>query len=291
MGIARSVLLTEIVQMPIYQRLMANMLYPACVIGAICFVVLRKSLRSWVYLILPAIASLLYAFAFGGRGSIMITGPMVVWIIAVGRREVSGVERWKLSDVLMTVSGIFIVMWFITIMTETRMQSFEVAGSLYSYFIGPIPALSEWLSLHQIPLLDIDLRNLAVIRESARMLGYPYDRLIDYDVAFVPFAFNVFTLLAEQVRDFGILGTMILTTLLGIISSRLEQLPLTVSVLGVRGVFYQYLAFSLFADVAGLVVGWWLALFMVGIVVPLVSHALSKGNLVNGSGPVEATLK
>ena len=144
-----------------------------------------------------------------------------------------------------------------------------IRQSIYQYLTGPIPAFSEWLQLHQpLPLINLDFSNVAVVREIIRAFGFQIERSIGWDIVFVPYPFNVFTHLAEHVRDFGLIGTIAISGILGITLGRLENLPLSLTVLGVRATLYAYLSETFFADLSFLAVGWWLTLFTVLLVLP-----------------------
>jgi oligosaccharide repeat unit polymerase len=149
---------------------------------------------------------------------------------------------------------------------------------MWQYVTLPIPAFSQWLTLGPLPLINADFTNLAPVREAMRLFGFVNERTIGIDVVSVPFDFNVYTYLAEQFRDFGIVGAMIMAFLLGALSSVLERKVPTASVVGVRATLYAYLSFSLFADMAFFIVGWWLTLFMVVIVVPFGARFVSRAH-------------
>jgi oligosaccharide repeat unit polymerase len=284
----RSMLLTQEMQLPTSVRLMCNLLYPASLLGAMCFLVAERSLRSWLYIVLPVVGCLLYGFAFGGRGAIMITAPMIIWVLAIEGTILFG--AWR--DRFFVIAALSALVLFIGIMAGTRMDSSLVGESILQYFTGPIPSFSEWLNSHPFELINVDFSNLAIVREVMRLFGSTSERAIGMDVVFVPFRFNVFTHIAEHVRDFGLIGALVVSCLLGILTSTLESRRQSAAVLGVRATIYGYLSFSLFADVAFFVVGWWLALLMIIFVVPLLARLLSTsasektGRLDVGSGLV-----
>jgi hypothetical protein len=133
--------------------------------------------------------------------------------------------------------------------------------------------------------LNLDVSNLAVSREALRLAGFAREASVGQEVVFIPFRFNVYTYLVEHLRDYGVLGTLTISFLIGVISARLEGLRLSVRTEGLRACIYAYLTFSLFADLANLAVGWWLALAFPVVIVPvlgsLVKHPprdTSKGD-------------
>ena len=219
----------------------------------------KLSLWSWFYIFLPIVGSLLYGFAFGGRGAVLITSPIIFWVLAIGGTKPFGTRKYR----LVLFCSLLLVFLFTGLIAETRMDFAEIGESLLQYFTGSIPSFSEWLKINPMSLVNYDFSNIAIVREVIRLLGGDAERAIGSDVVFVPFQFNVFTHIAEHVRDFGIIGAILVSHLLGIVSALLESRRLSVTILGVRALVYTYLSFSLFADLSFFVVGWWLALFII----------------------------
>ncbi len=271
LALMRSMVFEQVIGIPISARLMSNFLYPASILGTICFLSSRRSFWSWLYILLPVIGSMLYGFAFGGRGAVIIVVPMIFWVLAIGGKNLFSAR----TDRLLLICVITVVLLFTGIIDGTRRDSSQVIESVSWYFTGPIPAFSEWLNIKPVVLINADFSNVAIVREIMRLFGSYSERSIGIDIVFVPYGFNVFTHLAEQIRDFGIIGALVVSTLLGAFSSALERKPLSVSVLGVRAAIYAYLSFSLFADLSFFIVGWWLAIFIIVFIVPLFEQFVS----------------
>ena len=270
LNLTRSLLITGGIQIPIYQRLMSNFLYPASLLGAIYFLFSKRSWYSWSYLFIPLVGTVMYSFSFGGRGAIMIGGSLIFWILVfsrakVLRRRVNTLERWMIIFLGFVVFGYFAMI----VATRTDVNPSDIAQSIYEYLIGPIPAFSEWLTFQSLSLGNIDLSNISLIRELLRLWGIDKARDIGLNIVYIPFVFNVFTHLAEHVRDFGIVGALIVSGILGILTAILESKTLSVSVIGIRATIYAYLSISLFADLSYLAVGWWLTLLTIAFIVPL----------------------
>lgn len=260
----RSMLLTQEMEIPTYARVMTNFLYPASLLCAICFLFAKPSPWSWFYIFLPIVGSLLYGFAFGGRGAVLITSPIIFWVLAIGFARPFGTRKHR----LLLFCALLLVFLFTGLIAETRMDFAEIGESLLQYFTGSIPSFSEWLKINPISLVNYDFSNTVIVREVVRLFGVDGERAIGLDVVFVPFQFNVFTHLAEHVRDFGIIGAILVSHLLGIFSALLESKRLSETLLGLRALVYTYLSFSLFADLSFFVVGWWLALFIIVFLLP-----------------------
>jgi len=126
-----------------------------------------------------------------------------------------------------------------------------------------------------VPMAKFDLSGLAPVRELLNLFVVT-ERVIDKDVVYIPFQFNVFTCLAEEIQYFGIVGALTILVIIGAIASCLENRSLTVMSLGIRGLLYTYLAYSLFADLAFFITGWWLSIFSIAIAVPLVKNIFLK---------------
>lgn len=269
LSLVRSMLWTQELQVPIYQRLMSNFLYPASVLGAICFLFSRRSFSSWIYLLLPLIGLSLYGFGFGGRGAMILGTPMLFWVLFIGRKQfITRTGGWINCFLLVIV--ILVLVGFASLIVTTRSDQPHPLFSLYIYFIGPIPAFSAWLDTYDVILLNFKTGNISIFREIFRLFGMPVnERLVGSDVVFIPFQFNVFTHLLEHIRDFGITGTLIISGILGMITSIFENKSLSVSVLGIRAILYGYLSLSLFTDLAFFIVGWWLTLLMIVVGIPL----------------------
>jgi oligosaccharide repeat unit polymerase len=269
LSLVRSMLGTQELQVPILQRLMSNFLYPASVLGAICFLFSMQSFSSWIYLLLPLIGLSLYGFGFGGRGAMILGTPMLFWVLFMGRKRFfTKTEGWKNCLLLMIV--ILVLVGFASLIVTTRSDQPHPLFSLYIYFIGPIPAFSAWLDTYDVLLLNFKIGNISIVREIIRLFGMPVnERLVGSDVVFIPFQFNVFTHLLEHLRDFGITGTLIISGILGMITSIFENKSLSVTVLGIRAILYGYLSLSLFTDLAFFIVGWWLTLLMIAVGIPL----------------------
>lgn len=276
--LTRGLLLTGEIEIPVYQRFMSNLLYPASLLGAICFLVSKRSWLSWSYVLFPLAGILLYSFAFGGRGAILIGGSLMVWVLAINRKTVSRtrVKNWKgLAIVICIVSIVFLYLALISAIRRTDPSGINIVESLYQYFVGPIPAFGEWLTFKPLPVFNTDFSNLAFIRELLRFRGVEVERAFEFDIAYVPFITNVFTHLAEHIRYFGIVGALAVSAVLGILSAMVERKPLSVSVMGIRATIYTYLSFTLFADLSFLAVGWWLTLLTIVFIVPLYRKSVS----------------
>lgn len=266
----RHLVVTRELQIPVYQRMMSNILYPASLIGAITFSCIKPLKWSWLYLSLPIFVSILYSFVFGGRGAITITTPIMLWALVISRKHKSKAKviKWKIYLPIICIASL--VLWFDLVIAGTRPNSDGAAQSLYIYFTSPIPAFSEWFKTHSAPLIGFNFSNIAPIREIMNIFGYHSERSIGFDVVTLPGGYiNIFTHLAEHVRDFGIIGALSISTILGMISSKLEMMPLSASNLGIRATIYGYLSFSLFADVSFLATGWWLTLLVSAILIPM----------------------
>lgn len=269
----RSQLIEAEIQMPVAVRFLANLLYPATVIGAICFLSTVRFRSSWFFVLLPVVGLFLYGFASGGRGAVLIGGAMLVWVLLVGQSEaLANVNtRWLLFAffVLMVLFSGFIV--------TTRSGDDTPLQSLSVYFVGPVPAFSEWLTLHPVSPLEFSASNISVIRELMRAFGSSVvERQVGADVVNIPFQFNVFTALADQLPSFGLAGTVILYGCVGFASARLEYSRQSHSVMAVRGLLYSYLSFSLVTDMAFFIVGLWLSLFLVGFLIPFLAAKDSR---------------
>ena len=181
----------------------------------------------------------------------MILGlPMLFWVLFIGRRRFYTITRGPLNCLLLIIV-LLVLVGFSSLIVTTRPGQSHPLFSLYQYFIGPIPAFSEWMELYDVRLINFEIRNISIVREIIRLFGMSVnERLVDVDVVFIPFAFNVFTHLADHVRDFGIIGTFIISGILGIITSIFENKSLSVLVLGMRAILYGYLSLSLFTDAA-----------------------------------------
>lgn len=269
LSLVRSMLETQELQVPILQRLMSNFLYPASILGAICFLFSGGSFSCWIYLLLPLIGLSLYGFAFGGRGAMILGTPMMFWVLFIGRKRFfTKTGGW--INILLFMIVILALVGFASLIVTTRLDQPHPLLSLYIYFIGPIPAFSAWLDTYDVLLLNFKIGNISIVREIIRLFGMPVsERLVGSDVVFIPFQFNVFTHLLEHISDFGITGTLIISGVLGMITSIFENKSLSVSVLGIRGILYGYLSLSLFTDLAFFIVGWWLTLLMIVVGIPL----------------------
>lgn len=269
LSLVRSMLGTQELQVPILQRLMSNFLYPASVLGAICFLFSRRSFSSWIYLLLPLIGLSLYGFGFGGRGAMILGTPMLFWVLFIGRKRFfTKTGDWINCLLLMIV--MLALVGFASLIVTTRADQPHPLFSLYMYFIGPIPAFSAWLDTYDVLLLNFKIGNISIVREIIRLFGMPVnERMVGWDIVYIPFGFNVFTHLLEHIRDFGITGTLIISGILGMITSFFENKLLSVPVLGIRAILYGYLSLSLFTDLAFFIVGWWLTLLMIVVGIPL----------------------
>ena len=260
----RSDLLEGRIEMPIYERFLSAFIYPSLIFGALCFAFIRSSLTAWVFIIVPITSSILYSLAFGGRGAVIIAVPLVFWVLAI-----RGKQRFKSKlDKYLIVVILTSIVLYAGLIVGTRLDSIGAADSLFTYFIGPIPSLAEWLRFQNIPAINADFTYNAVVRGVFELLGFPVGRSISSDVVSVPFEFNVYTQLAEQLRDFGLYGAMAISMLLGMMTGWLETRNVSVTSMAVRATVYAYLSYSLIADLGNFIAGWWLVLLIFILIGP-----------------------
>ncbi len=263
--ITRSLIITKDIHIPMYQRLMSNFLYPASLLGALCFVFSKGRRWSYAYLFLPIMGIIIYSFAMGGRGAILIGSNLIFWAFMITGKTNRPVESKKLNLVMVLIGLGLLIGWYFALIVSTRLGSSPalIFESLYQYLIGPVPSFSKWLAFHDLPLGKIDFSDISFVRELLHLGGIVKERDIGNHIAYIPFQFNIFTSLAEHLRDFGLTGAFIISALLGSLSAVLENKDLSAQMIGVRATFYAYLSFTLFADLAYLSVGWWLTLFTI----------------------------
>jgi oligosaccharide repeat unit polymerase len=280
LALLRQDLFTQILEAKFYERLMSNMLYPAALLGSICFIFLKRSFLSWLYLILPILGLLLYSLNFGGRGAITIGGLMILWVLIICRKMSH--RRKGIKEVLILIGLSILILYFFAFIFNMRLaisdyskSSITVSQLFYRYIASSIPAFSQWINLHRpLPFIKYDFYHIAPIRELVRFWGFQVERITDWDIVFIPYPYNVFTSLSEQILHFGIIGTVIVFFILGNVSRKLETKSQSIPLIGTRAAVYTYLSFSYFADLSFFSVGWWLTLVITTLILPL----LSKNN-------------
>ncbi|TAM53888.1 MAG: oligosaccharide repeat unit polymerase [Acidobacteria bacterium] len=279
----RSALAEGQVVTPLYQRVLANLLYPASLLGAVLFVDSKRRVPSWPLVLLPLCGLLLASASNGGRGAILIGGLLIGWSLILGMagasRQDRGRRRGKRAGWSLLVALCGAVVAYSALIAITRPAAGTAFGSIEVYFTGPIPALGEWLkSFGPVDWVRFDLKDLAISRELLGLVGVVVERTIDRTFVLIPHPFNVYTDLAEHAQDFGVLGALTVSLLLGAASAELERKHLSAGVLALRSCVYTYLSFSLFADLAFLAIGWWIALFVsVALLSPLARLQLQSG--------------
>jgi len=129
-------------------------LYPASLLGAICFLVSKRSWLSWSYLLFPLAGTLLYSFAFGGRGAILIGGSLMFWVLAInGRTGLRAREHnWKDLAIMICIASIVFLYFALIVVT----RDINILESLGQYFVGPIPAFGSWLTIKSPPIVNTD---------------------------------------------------------------------------------------------------------------------------------------
>lgn len=266
--IMRASVLNGEIQFSVFERLLSNFIYPAALLGTLLFVLRPKKIGNLFFILIPIVGMLLFSLSNGGRGTVLIGGLMMAWGVAINR---TAEPLQKRNSSLMP--GLFIfacTAGYSNYIVNTRGYSPENTASIYNYFSGPIPAFCEFVKrFSPFSLFSVDISQFAICREIFRLLGYMTERTIDSNVVFIPHAFNVFTFIAEQLQAFGYLGTVAYALCLGVCASILESRTPSIYVLGCRILLYTYLTYGLFTDLSFFIVGWWLALFMLLVVIPL----------------------
>jgi oligosaccharide repeat unit polymerase len=253
-----------ITTIPVLYRLLGNASYPAVTLGSIAYLATPR--RGLLYLGLPLAALALYSLAQGGRGALLVGAFVVLWSFAIGLDR-RGLERPVRRRIRRTALGLLsLLVAYSAYVVTTRSDAGTPISSLYRYFTDPIPAFSEWLrSEAKVDLLSANLSNLAIVREGKAIAGVRALRAVDQDIVFVPEPFNVFTGLAEEFDTAGTVGTMLLFIMLGGAASWTERAGMSAGTTAWRIVLYTYLAYTIFADLACYIVGFWLMVGTAGV--------------------------
>lgn len=246
-----------IITIPVLYRLLGNALYPAVTLGSIAYLAMPR--RGLPYLGLPLAALALYSLAQGGRGALLVGALAVLWSFAIGleRRNFDRAVRRRIRRTALVLLSALVA--YSAYVVTTRGDAVTPISSLYRYFTDPIPAFSEWLRIEgKAELLSAQLSNLAIVREGRAIAGVPTIRAVDQVIVFVPEPFNVFTGLAEELDTVGTVGTVLLFIVLGGAAGWTERAGRSAETTAWRIVLYTYLTYTIFADLACYITGFWL---------------------------------
>lgn len=273
----RALILNKELTIPFYIRMMSNMIYPAAVLGSVCFVYNKRSIKSWIYILLPTLCGVLFGLASGGRGGIAMTTPII--LLALFTSGFNPIHTRRDGFVILAITGL-IALFFVGI-ASTRSEVVESTPDLPDnlviyYFAGPIPALSQWMKEKEVQPVNFDISEIAPVKELLRPLGSKQERSIDEDVVYVPYRFNVYTHLAEHLKDFGVIGTLFVSGIMGFLIGKVERLRIRPHLLGLRALIYAALAMSIFADMTFFLLGWWVALLVAALIFPLSKHTWAR---------------
>jgi|ERR1035437_3365406 oligosaccharide repeat unit polymerase len=249
----RGALLQGEIQVPFVYRLFSNFMYPVVLVGSFLAVKNSGTIKNIIYIVLPLVCPLIYSFAMGGKGCLLICVSIVGWSLAV-QKGIAAIQGKALAMVAGTVS-------FFAFVTSTRPdQSSGVLDMLNIYIYGPLVAFPQFLSESSLYWFHFDLNGFAIVREFSGLLGLPTEGRIDQTVVLIPERYNVFTAIPEWSNAFGFIGAHAFIFGIGVGSTVANKSGARYELLQV--VLFTYLSFSLFADLASLMVGWWLCLFV-----------------------------
>ena len=254
--IARDELAKGLLVLPVGGRVLSNFCYPAAVLGPIVGLRSRTS-KGYLLMSLPLVILLGLSLVSGGRGPLLIGFCLTGWVVlAADRSNRSGIKAKK----ALAVAACLTVCYFILIAElRSNMTTGSGLSGVTTYLRAPVPAFSAWLQNSSPPMINLDLTYLAPIRELIVWSGGKQLRDVDSFVVYMPYSYNVFTILAEHCISFGMIGIVFVWFGIGAGIALLESQEPNQLRAALLSVVYTYLSYSLVCDLAFFVTGWLLS--------------------------------
>ncbi len=233
---------------PFHIRFMCNLLYISALAGALLF----RHRQTWIYIFPTFFGLILYSFSNGGRGAVLVGGLLVFWGVCSSR----SVSRQSIYA-LCTLCAI--ILFYVVYIATTR-PNVDWIGNLASLY-GPVPALSQLIERGAIGgAAGLNLTDTIIYREYNAAIGIRAERYIEGIVVGIPFTYNVYTFIADQVYALGYGGMFLIIIFGGALVAFLDVEKVSNSWCSVRSTVYLYLSYTLYTDLAIFMAGWWLLL-------------------------------
>lgn len=244
-----------------YFKLMGNMTYPLAMIAALYY---YQRSKQWWILALAVLLGGLLSLASAGKGNLL----MVMILLGGGilfmalQRGLGFPSNLKKLGIVLAV-GLLIFFYFIGITRLVEGEEFSIYDNLVlinEYFSSSIPAFCVWLESNDLPLINLEFGQFALLRELGGMVGLDQVRTIDHQVVHIPHPFNVYTALADSISAFGYVGSLIYYILIGWVIGMLDVRPRDNQPIFLFATFFLFVVYSLFTDVFFYMIGSWICL-------------------------------
>jgi oligosaccharide repeat unit polymerase len=205
-------------------------IYPSSLLGGILFSINKINYTKKIFALSPLFAALLLGIIEGARSSILLS--LIIFFSSwLSRQSFNNIEQKRTKKYLkLFIGGIFSISIFIFIfvLIQGLRQGMDtilfelLIDRIKAYFFGYLAAFTNWFNQEGIRNLNIGFTTFA---GPFNLLGIMDRPLGFYEPVFISseISTNIFTALRGLVTDFTILGSIIISFIIGFVFQTIYQ--------------------------------------------------------------------